>query len=490
MDYFKSIIRADNYFSKNPETLQKYQIILKGNQNVQHCFFGWVELDRKIRELGHRSHVLNTTLYKRYYGKCFELEAYLNDDINCRSWETIERTYEAIFDRIVENALINHTLFLPIKDYINPNRLPLPAKKSDLKILYLDRISVSKYADDIAKQLGLDITFIEDGNFSLGKNVKTHLGDYDIIIASNSYSRKLLEMNFESTEQCKDTGRDLTLLVTYDNDSICLFDEDNKYDSQGIGDKIILKYKFGGNFAVDSKLHDKVFRVLRKSADFISEDEEHCRNYFESEVTCMTGIISASINVYNEALFQMNKTPISDLDIKTAEEFDKEYEVEDIKEENRKEAALAPIKCFDSMRDTIMNYLYYRKEGLISQSLEGLNIIENKNSIRVENIDNGQINCTISFKKIYNQNNFRVLKIQTLSEKGKLSDHKKIGLYTRKYEILENVPKRPNDEQAIALLSIYNKINSDLLPLNNEAFRKKLELDKQKRFVLEKKKRI
>ena len=52
MDYFKSIIRADQYFSKHPEELEKYHIILKGNQNVQRCCFdGDVELDRKVWNL-------------------------------------------------------------------------------------------------------------------------------------------------------------------------------------------------------------------------------------------------------------------------------------------------------------------------------------------------------------------------------------------------------------------------------------------------------
>ena len=52
VDYFKSIIRADQYFSKHPEELEKYHIILKGNQNVQHCCFdGDVELDRKVWNL-------------------------------------------------------------------------------------------------------------------------------------------------------------------------------------------------------------------------------------------------------------------------------------------------------------------------------------------------------------------------------------------------------------------------------------------------------
>ena len=496
VDYFKSIVRADKYFAEHPEELQKYHIILKGNQNVQHCCFdGDVELDRTIRELRNKTHVLETSLNRYDYGDHIKLVTYLNDNHNRRSWDTEEQTYTDIFDRIVENTLINHTLdkaglkdkkFVPIQDYINPNRLPLPAKKSDLKILYLGGVGVNKYANDIAKQLGLNITFKEDNNYSLGRHNKTHLGDYDIIIASRLYSDSLLGMNIESTEQCKDTGRDLTLLVTYDDDSIWQFDEDDISDYQGIGSKIKLNYRYAGNLAIDSECHNKEFRVLRKSADFVSEDEEH-RKYYESGIACTSGIIGASINVYNNALLQMNKTSISDLDIKSAEEFDKEYEVADKKEEERKEAALAPIRSFDSIRYAVSSYLNYRKKGLISQLPEGLKITEGKNGIKVENIYQGRTFCTITFPKEYKQKNLRIFEIQTLSKKGNLSAPETIGLYTRKYENLESVPNRPDERQANALLSIDKKINVSLSPLNDEAWHKQCELEKQKRLFLERK---
>ena len=496
VDYFKSIIRADQYFSKHPEELEKYHIILKGNQNVQHCCFdGDVELDRKFSDLRDRKHILEPCLHRYDYSDHMELVSYLSDSINHRSWDTKEQSYTDIFDRIVENTLINHTLdkvgledkkFVPIQDYINPNRLPLPAKKSDLKILYLDSVIVNKYANDIAKQLGLNITFKEDNNCSLGRYIKTHLGDYDIIIVSRLYSDSLLGMNIESTEQCKDTGRDLTLLVTYNDDSIWQFDEDDISDYLGIGSKIKLNYRYAGNLAIDSERHNKVFRVLRKSADFVSEDEEH-RKYYESDIACIIGIIGASINAYNNALLQMNKTSISDLDIKSAEEFDKEYEIVDKKEEERKEAALAPIRSFDSIRYAVSSYLNYRKKGLISQLPEGLKITEDKNGIKVENIYQGRTFCTITFPKEYKQKNLRIFEIQTLSKKGNLSAPETIGLYTRKYENLESVPNRPDERQANALLSIDKKINVALRPLNDEAWHKQCELDRQKRLVLERK---
>ena len=496
VDYFKSIVRADKYFTEHPEELEKYHIILKGNQNVQHCCFdGDVELDRKFSKLREEKHILNTHLYRSDYGDQMKLVTYLKDSINHRSWDAEEQTYTDIFNRIVENTLINHTLdkvglkdkkFVAIQDFINPNRLPLPEKKSDLKILYLDSVRVNKYANDIAKQLGLNITFKEDNNSSLGRHIKTHLGDYDIIIVSRLYSDSLLGMNIESTEQCKDTGRDLTLLVTYEDDSIWQFDEDDISDYLGIGSKIKLNYRYAGNLAIDSKRHNKEFRVLRKSADFVYEDEEQ-RKYYESDIACITGIIGASINAYNNALLQMNKTPISDLDIKSAEEFDKEYEVADKKEEERKKTALAPIRNFDNIRYAVSSYLNYRKKRLISKLPEGLKITEGNNGIKVENIYQGRTYCSITFPKEYKQKNLRIFEIQTLSKKGNLSVPETIGLYTRKYENLENIPNKPDERQANALASIDKKIKTALSPLNDEAWHKQCELEKQKRLVLERK---
>ncbi len=202
----------------------------------------------------------------------------------------------------------------------------------------------------------------------------------------------------------------------------------------------------------------------------------------------MIGIIGASVNAYNDALLQMNRPSISDLDIKSAEEFDKEYEVIDKKEEERKEAALAPIKSFDSIIYAVSDYLDYRKKGLISQLPEGLKITEGKNGIRVENIYQGRTICAITFPKKYKQKNLRIFKIQTLSKKGTLSAPETIGLYTRKYENLESVPNRPDERQTNALVSIDKKINVSLCPLNDEAWHKQCELKKQKRLILERKK--
>ncbi len=485
VDYFRSIIRADQYFSQHPEELEKYHIILKGNQNVQHCCFdGNVELDRTIDKLRDKKHILEPSLYRYDDPDHIELVTYLSDRNNCRSWDTNELTYQGIFDRIVENMLINQTLekvglkdkkFVPIQDYINPNRLPLPTKKSDLKILYLDSISVSEYANRIASELGLNIDFKEDNNCSLGRYVKSNLGKYDIIIVTRIYSGNILSMNHESTEQCKDTGKELTLFVAQD-DLHWGIDSD-------LADGIKLGYVFGGNYAPDLEYHSKEIRILRQPIE-VEEKDEYRIKYAQSQYSQMRGIIEASVNFYNQALLQNGKPAISDLDFKTAEELDQDYISAYENKEAMREAELAPIRLFDNIRYSITSYLNYRSKGLTNQIPEGLKITEGKDGIKVENIYQGRTLCAIVFPKEYKHDNLRVFEIQTLSKKGTLSNPQTIGVYTSKYENLESIPNRPDEKQESALISIEKKINVALRPLNEDAWKKQLEQEEQESTTL------
>jgi len=490
VDYFKSIIRADKYFAEHPKELEKYHIILKGNQNVQRCCFeGNVELDRKFDELREKKHILEPSLCRYDYSDHMELVSYLGDRINHRGWDTHEQSYTDIFDRIVENTLINHTLekvglkdekFIPIQDHINRNRLPLPTRKSDLKILYLDSIRVSKFADRIAKELGLNVEFKEDNNCSLGRYVKSNLGKYDIIIATRLYSGNLLSMNHESTEQCKDTGKELTLLVTQD-DIYWGVDKD-------LADGINLGYVYGGNFASDYERHNKEIRILRQPID-VEAKEEYWKKLSQSEYSQMKGILEASVNFYNQALLKSKNASISDLDFKTAEDLDQDYVNAYENKKAIREAELAPIRLFDNIRYSVISYLNNIRKGLINQTPQGLRITEGEKGIKLENIYEGRTLCAIIFPKEYKKDNLRILEIQTLSKKGNLSNPQTIGLYTSEYENLESIPNRPDEKQNNALASIEKKVNVSLKPLNDEAWNRELELDRQKKLVLERKKK-
>ena len=475
IDYFKSIIRADKYFSKHPKQLEKYHIIIKGHQIApRYSMDSDIKLEPTLYELKNQGKVIFTSLDRYDYPTRYV--GYFRDFQSIRGWEIQEDSYAKALDRIIENALINHILeivnlkgktFHPIIDYINPNRLPLPRKKSELKILYLDSKNISMYKDVIASRLGLNITFKEDNNYGLERHALRNLGEYDIIIATSLYSERLLYMNTESTEQCKDTGRELTLFVTYKTDSISQFDEDMEIDNQGFGDKIELQYSFGGTYASSQQAFSKEFRVLRGTLESLNPG--YWEKHTKSKETDTQSIIEAAVHIYNDQLLKCQQPSLSDLDLKSPEEYDVAYEEVNQTEQGRKRQALEPIKTFNNLMMETTRYLRYQEQGLVPDNTDGINITETTDEITIQNIFQGRILCSITFAKRYRQENLRVFKIQTMTKKGNLGAPEMVGLYTRKYENVEGIPQRANEAQMNAIVATKKKIDITIPQLSQSA---------------------
>ena len=485
VDYFKSIIRADNYFSIHPEELEKYHIIFEGSRSVAISRVGECDLLGKILQLKDTTDMLCLSLHRSHAIKYDEVKneifcetllvSYLNDKYNGKFWPIKEKEYKDFFDRISEIALINHTMekvglkeFMGVKNVIKQDKLSLPSKKQELKILYLDSAN-NKYRRKIAKALGLNITFRNDNNFALEKYVEKELGYYDIIIASYSFSHHLLRMDKESIEQCKDTGRNLTLLITYDDHELRQLDEDDK--TVNLGSKVALRYIFAGSMEEDSDIDYKEFRVLRKNTDIIPKDEER-KKYYEYLTSVIMSVVSSSVDKYNEKLLQMNEPGIRDFDLKRPTVFDEEYEAAAQAEKERKENAIKPIREFDDIMCEIFCYLKNKKEGLIDKEPEGLIISETEDGIIVENIYEGIVRYVITFKKEYGPKNLRIFEMQAISKKGKMFGPEMVGLYTRKYKKLEGIPKKPNKYQIHALKLTYQKVYDEIRALNEGLYEK------------------
>ncbi len=77
--------------------------------------------------------------------------------------------------------------------------------------------------------------------------------------------------------------------------------------------------------------------------------------------------------------------------------------------------------------------------------------------------------CTITFPKKQQNENLRIFEIQTLSKKGTLLPPQTMGLYPSEYDNIKDIPKRPDEKQANALLAIEKKISSALKTLNEDA---------------------
>lgn len=478
VNYFKSVNRAERYFDEHYEELDSYHLVIRGHQ----CTTELLGPSRLDNDVSTKSHLIFATAsFKRYNNNGHPTYfTHVVDNLRKFSWNVEDPSSKVIFDTIIKNMMSNHFFarvlpskpFSPYTDYINPNRLPLPTEKNHLKILLL---GTKQYGENpevvkgIAHSLGLDITYRIDSNEALNDYVRNELGAYDIIIVTLSCSHHLLELNKESTEQCKDTGRELTLLLTRDEDVVSTLGPKPKN-----GEVWNYRYVFGGKLAPDSATHMVDSKILNS----YSQQTDYQSRSIDLEYL---NVLMSAVEIYNQALIKMGKPPLTDFNYKTIAERNAEFEEvkrrqEEAQEAERKaayqkeQAHLEAIADFDEATGIVKNYL--KSRYLISTSLKDLRIKENSDGVRVEFLFNGHPISALTFPKVSKKEEIRVFQIQTTSKKGTLLPPEAVGLYTTKYESLNSTPKRPNDNQAKALGALYKRIAYVLPPLIDAAHKK------------------
>lgn len=409
IDYFASIIVADKYFKEHPEELKKYHLIIGGKHLASQNCNGKkreyrIELFDTLVYLNRNSDVVYISLSEVYCDKECSILAYemILDEKRIRS-----KDMSFLFDEIVEymqkNSILTKVGYKDKFEQIIPkhNKLTLPVKKSDLKILYLNFALSNEWIEEsteIAENMGLNVTFKTDNNYTLSE-VRYLLGDYDIIITSH-YSKNILNLGIESAEQCKETGRRLVLLATYNSSERGCYD----FIDEPKGYKIELGYIYAGELADDSKTCERKINVL---GDRVHENE-----------VCLSAILSAAIEAYNEKL----PTPINDLDLKSASEYDTEYQRALSKIWEKEELVSTSMEVFEQIRDTVSMYMDYRKNGLIVRESNGSRRSSNGNHfeirrtkeglITIKNYYQDKINFAISFFEGYSSKESKVLSIK------------------------------------------------------------------------------
>lgn len=454
IDYFRSIVRASKYFSEEMAELEKYHMVLIGSHMVNEKNF--LEQLKKLED------TLLVEVDSTRLQKGIELSCYLEDYENNHSWIAKEPTYSDLLDRIIECLMINQMgtkqkKYSPIK-IETQNELSIPTFKSDLKILCLDVNLNEQEIKSLRNELGFDIEFNREDISSM----ENRLGDFDIIIADNDNSNKLLKMSGEVREQAIDTGRTFSVLVTYKNDPIYLFDEDDRLDAYGYGSMIHLNYIV--NDGSCSIVEEMDFHHLydKKEEDASLEQLELLK-----EKSNIKGVIEASVSLYNDCLIN----PISDIHCKDADTFDREYLIVENREKKRQIDALEPLYKYDRLKSMVEEYLNYRKDGIITKKLNGLVILDLPGSIYIKTIYEHKPLCALTIPKVEYDDNIREFYVQTATN-GVLNEKEKVGFYTRKFEFLPNVAERPNEEQMKVITAIEKKVDHHIAPLIKNSWTK------------------
>lgn len=489
VDFFKSIIRANKYFEEHPDELNKYHIVLRGEKcNITDAAYKLSLLD-KINHLNYYNHIVET--YMSNDEEINHFYIYLHDYKRARTFGMRTDSYSALYERLAENAFINNVLeahpvdnekFLKYSDSEVKEKLPLPKNKSELKVLFLcdcycwQTPEVKEYL----KKLGLQLVIEKDDNNSLKNTILPHLGEYDIIIAGALFSKYILGLAAESTEQCKDTGRQLVLLADYVSDD----SQDNCHiTKENFISNIELGYVFAGKKALNNEEHGLEYRIVNQNLDnievvytpyesrYYDEKEKARKKYlWSNKISQVVSIVEAAVGVYNQELIDMKEDALEDFDFKTPNEYYKEALTEYHKLRKIEDAMEDEVRAFRELMTQVKKYLFYKKEYQAPKYVEGLAISAKDETIIIQNVFNGRVLCEIEVQGYISLNDFYSFKMRVLSEKGTLMPPQKVGVYTVDYDYDDyDVPSRLNEKQLGALNATLKKVLAVLGPINQAA---------------------
>lgn len=473
IDQFTSLTEADWYFNMHPELLERYQLIVNNMDLETPEYWNAINLLIRIGDLDRRR-TINAALTNN--NQDYKLSFY---DIRIKGhWSKSSQERQELYKSLAKKVatMPERSIQMPIeiKRDSNPPQLPLPQTKASLKILYLEKLGEIDYSPNLAEKLGVNITCMPEDEYTLGTSTQYKLGDYDIIIAPEESSSKLLEMVNEANYQCQATGRQLVLLLTYDYKTVNVLKEYTDYDYDSHGDKVTLRSISAGPLGTKNPCL-KEYHVLKKEIKpypYMIDCEEVVKSILE-EAVCQ----------YNNVLIENNQSKIEDLDATSCEAHEDEFQKFEEEYELRTNPDMQAIAKYDKLKNTVNEYLESKNNKPLFKSTKDLDILETETAVIVGVKRLGTIIGTITYSKseeFLASDNIRTFGIQTLNKKGKLASPTVVGIYTKKYEGLSSTPPKPTYQEMQTFNVICQKVSDIIEPLNKRAKKKATDDSKQK----------
>ncbi len=421
IDRFGSMIMANRFYEKNPSFLNKYHIIILGNQELNNIMRDCSDLpiEAKIASIKAQKTIVVARISKELYGLTNQFCTTLSGFNGERNRAISSSVYDELIDEVCISALMGNVLSKNVeidddgfyKVYEKIVYLPLPNKKEDLRILVL---TTNSNEDKLkkAKEMGLVVDFVEDGNFAID-HIKDRLGDYDIILGSQNYSRLLLKLGKESVEQCKDSGRQLVLLGTYEETT-----------SRSRRTAQILRFAIAGSYN-----------------DII---EAAVPNGLEA-------LLKAAVNIYDD---ELKEHGVSLMDNDFSSFVAQEESSTPFLEEKRDRSPL--IDEFDEFTKGVK----YLTKSISKRNLEwrGLEIDSTSRGTRIQFSYCRKPMYAITFSMSEQDGDCRIFYFETLGKRGKLKMPKKLGFIAPSLEHLASTPQIPTEEELKIIRGLFKKV--------------------------------
>lgn len=445
--YFKSPIIALEYFWEHPEIKEQYELIICGDTMADKTCFENPNFSDKIKDS-----FQNQNCYffdKYYYGSDFEYRGKLYLD------KSTFRNLDELFDKYLDDTEIKESNKEFKQVSLEEKEMTLPKKIEDIKVLFLQ--SGYSYRPETNAQVLNNIgikTFAltNDNNPGLQKNAVSYLGYYDIIIASMTYSRELLDLEKEVLEQNKYRDNGLTMLVCKDVGG-CYEDFHVAFECSFV-----------------SNNHDNLPKKEKNYFNIFSQNEEYIPNEY---------FLKTVIRRYIDELNKINDVQIDTTNLPSVEDMIERRKIEAEERERKfweaekqKEEQEKPLKTIEHIRTYAKKYLNLRRNG-IYLPLEGLEITEKNNYITVYFTIQNKKMCAISFSKNVSSydDTIKLFALQTISKKGNLSDPTELAVYLSDWDNNSEISRKPTDEEWSKIEGIKKRVDKILVPIVEESIK-------------------
>lgn len=206
--WFKSTLRANEYFKGKEEELEKFDIILMGSSSVknidnykyQQLFYGAINGEKRVPHM------------------CFFSTRYEDDESKrfivsypCLIGERIlKKDFLRILNDSIPEKLRDEKIEIPD---IEEKDIVLPRHREDIRILFMG----SNENQDLVKKFLEDAGFtqcdyVKSNNFTLRDNVES-LVNYDLVVCDSEFNGMLTLLGDEFQDYMKDKGKSIYLAV-------------------------------------------------------------------------------------------------------------------------------------------------------------------------------------------------------------------------------------------------------------------------------------
>lgn len=427
--WFKSILRAYEYFKAREEELEKFDIILMGSSSLTN-----IE-DYKFKSIFYRAingekSVPYMCFFSSFYEKQDELkEFYISHPDLTRNGVSKEHFLSVLRDSIPEE-LRGEKIELP---EIEEKKIELPKTRADVKVLFMGYLINEELVKQFFEEAGFtSYEFIRSGNFTLRDNVE-RFADYDLIVADLGFNGNLTSLGDEFQDYMKDKGKSIYLAVyNFDHKKDCL----SHYYVKGLPTENPQNETF---------------------VEFDSVDDEN---------NALKDIMGIVINMYTT----YNKN-IGDGGYPDKEELEAKYKRQsaELLEKNKK--AFDNMEKVKYIRLMLAKYCrFYCKDQKFGRMLSNLNglkvkelqdgasvafLVENKEAVRITFNDNENTD---------NKGSCLHFHLEYLMENGKGMRSPIKRTCTSSY-CADNAADYPSDEEMRKVNVVYNRIKQNLQPI-------------------------